>query len=226
MAELLFARTAQAGDEVKEIRTAMAIAGLIRAVETLAGLADVARRVRDGRRREETPSALEPTLPSGGVLGQLETRLTGVMVAALKEAFDRDRVRLDLEREQIEAERRRAEEARRSELLRQEGEHALGQVRLVAVMSLVIWATSALVAAWLPGMQADNARVLLALAWLALLATLAVGFIAHAHILRSLAQLRLGSGSLTDRRDWSQTALPWLLVLGLGLTASSLIASI
>ena len=30
------------------------------------------------------------------MLGQLETRLTGVVVAALKEAFDRDRVRMDL----------------------------------------------------------------------------------------------------------------------------------
>lgn len=206
----------------------MAIARFIRAVETLAGLADVARWVREGRRREDTSSALEPTLSGGGMLGQLETRLTGVMIAALKEVFDRDRVRLDLEREQIDAERRRAQEAHRSELLRQEAEYALGQVRLVAVMSLVIWATSAVLATWLPGMQASHARMLLALAWVALLATLAVAFIAHAQILRSLARLRVDStmaGSLTDRREWSQAALPWLLVVGLGLTASSLIAS-
>ena len=35
--------------------------------------------------------------------------MAGVLVAALKEAFDRDSARLELERIQIEAERRRAE---------------------------------------------------------------------------------------------------------------------
>ena len=53
--------------------------------------------------------------------GPLEVRLAGVVVAALKEAFDRDHQRLELEREQIEAERMRAERLLRIELARQAG---------------------------------------------------------------------------------------------------------
>ena len=53
------------------------------------------------------------------MLGHLEARLTGVMVSALKEAFDRDAARLDLERAALDDQRRRAEEALRLELVRQ-----------------------------------------------------------------------------------------------------------
>ena len=49
-----------------------------------------------------------------------------MLVAALKEAFDRDSTRIEMERSQIEAERQRAEEALRAELRRQAGERALG----------------------------------------------------------------------------------------------------
>ena len=52
--------------------------------------------------------------------------MAGVLVAALKEAFDRDGTRLEMERSQIEAERRRAEEALRAELRRQAGERRSG----------------------------------------------------------------------------------------------------
>ena len=65
-------------------------------LDTVSNLAQLSTRFRrTGPEGERRP----------GMLGQLETRLTGVVVAALKEAFDRDRVRMDLERAQFEAER-------------------------------------------------------------------------------------------------------------------------
>ena len=93
----------------------MAMAQWMRVLDTLGGLVQVAARFR--RQGSEEPAGLQ-TVASGGPLGQLETRLAGVVVAALKEAFDRDSARLELERSHIEAERRRAEEALRAELRR------------------------------------------------------------------------------------------------------------
>src|ERR1700694_3470366 len=92
----------------------------LRILDTVVGVGDLAL----SKRARRSPAAEDPQqLPGGGgALGQLEPRLTGVVVAALKEAFDRDSRRLDLEREQVEAERVRAERALRLELLRQAGD--------------------------------------------------------------------------------------------------------
>src|SRR3954469_3175913 len=101
----------------------MGMAQWMRGPDTVSGLAPLSGRFR-------RPAEGQGGLPSpGGPLGGLETRLAGVLVAALKEAFDRDSTRLELERSQIEAERQRAEEALRAELRRQAGERALGQLR-------------------------------------------------------------------------------------------------
>src|SRR5215831_605472 len=72
-------------------------------------------------------------------LGGLESRLAGVVVAALKEAFDRDTRRLELEREQLEAERRRAERALKLELLRQAADREIGRLRAMAGIAVVTW---------------------------------------------------------------------------------------
>src|SRR5262245_29104135 len=72
-------------------------------------------------------------------LGHLETRLTGVVMAALKEAFDRDARRLELEREQLERERIRAERLLKLELWRQAGEREIGRLRLVAGAAIGSW---------------------------------------------------------------------------------------
>jgi hypothetical protein len=100
----------------------MGIANWMRVLDTVSGLARMGGKLRS--------LTLEsgPATQSGG--GTLETRLAGVVVAALKEAFDRDRARMDLERAQIDAERRRVEEALAAELRRQTAERALGQLRL------------------------------------------------------------------------------------------------
>ena len=77
--------------------------------------------------------------PAAARAGGLEARLAGVVVAALKEAFDRDTRRLELEREQLEAERERAERALRLELQRQAGDREIGRLRLLAGVAVASW---------------------------------------------------------------------------------------
>ena len=57
----------------------------------------------------------------------------------LKEAFDRDSRRLDLEREQLAAERERAERALRLELRRQAADREIGRLRLLAGIAVASW---------------------------------------------------------------------------------------
>ena len=56
--------------------------------QTIFGIADVSRRVlRPGDSPQQPGSDLETA--GGGLLGHVEARLTGVVISALKEAFDR-----------------------------------------------------------------------------------------------------------------------------------------
>src|SRR5437763_12928119 len=126
----------------------MGVGQWLSVLDTISGFAQLA-----GRRWAGAPA--EPAA------GGLETRLAGVVVAALKEAFDRDRARMDLEREQIELERRRAEQALKAELRRQSAERAAAQLRLIAVMAIAAWMISAALGIWLQGMRAGAPRVLL-----------------------------------------------------------------
>ena len=93
----------------------------MRVLDTVSGLAQLTERFRRPASPDIGPRAAVRRRARG-----LEARMAGVLVAALKEAFDRDSTRLEMERSQIEAERQRAEEALRAELRRQAGERALG----------------------------------------------------------------------------------------------------
>src|SRR5690349_20263568 len=126
----------------------MGVGQWMRVLDTVGGLIQMSSRFR-----RPADEGLESAPPgAGGPLGQLEARLAGVVVAALKEAFDRDRARMDLERTQMEAERARAEEALRAELRRQAAERTLGQLRLIAMMAFGLLMVSAALGVWLPGM--------------------------------------------------------------------------
>src|SRR5215467_12185812 len=106
----------------------------MRLLDTALGLAAVARS------RKRGPGALSEQLePSSRALGGLEARLAGVVVAALKEAFDRDTRRLDLEREQLEAERRRTERAMQLEMLRQAADREIARLRWLAGVDFIGW---------------------------------------------------------------------------------------
>src|SRR6184192_2924755 len=110
----------------------------LRILDMLIGVSDLARGGR-GRPTLEAESASQQLAPGSRALGHLETRLAGVVVAALREAFDRDSRRLELEREQLEAERARAERVLRLELVRQAGEREIGRLRLIAGVAVASW---------------------------------------------------------------------------------------
>src|SRR5215471_12951720 len=111
----------------------------LRVLDALIGVTDIARSRRIGRLRDENESRqLEARVPVGPT-GGLETRLAGVVVAALKEAFERDRHRLDLERERMEAEQLRAERALRLEIARQSADREIGRLRFIGGIAVATW---------------------------------------------------------------------------------------
>ena len=160
---------------------------------------------------------------AGGPLGQLEARLAGVVVAALKEAFDRDSARLELERSHIESERRRAEEALRAELRRQAADRLLGGLRLVAIVSAGAWALSAALGVWLPGMREGSPRLLLGAGWLLAFASLACAF-AGWQAVAVWSSTSSGGGDFP--RNPAITVAPWLLIGALLLTGASLLIAL
>jgi hypothetical protein len=194
----------------------MGIAQWAGVIDAVGGLAQVARRFRRGASEELAGS------PSIGGFGALEARLAGVVVAALKEAFDRDSARLELERSQLDAERRRAEEALRAELRRQAADRLLGQLRLVAIVSVVMWALSAALGVWMPGMRETIPRVLLASGWVFALASLGAAFAAWQHI-----SVRAATPSDVESiYHPAVTFAPWLLLMALALTGAGLLIAL
>src|SRR5881628_55010 len=97
-------------------------------IDAALGVANFARGRKPPPANDE-PQQLEAAARQPG---GLEARMAGVVVAALKEAFDRDSRRLELEREQLAAERQRAERALKLELQRQAGDREIGRMRLLA----------------------------------------------------------------------------------------------
>lgn len=154
--------------------------------------------------------------------GGLEARMAGVVVAALKEAFDRDSRRLDLERDQLAAERERAERALRLELQRQAADREIGRLRMLAGVAVAGWIGTMLLA-MLPGgilRGGMGARVALGAGWLALGAAVAAAFSAQAQVARALESLTSNdnpprTGAIAP--GTSGTAALWLIVGGLVL---------
>jgi hypothetical protein len=198
----------------------MAWAQWMRVFDTVSGLVQVAGRMR--RPEATDPGGLQAA-PGGGPLGQLEARLAGVVVAALKEAFDRDSARLELERTQIEAERRRAEEALRAELRRQAADRLLGGLKIIALVSTGAWALSAALGVWLPGMREGAARIVLGAGWLLALAALACSFAGWQAI---AAWSSASGGDANLPRHPAMAAAPWLLIGALLLTGTSLLMAL
>src|SRR5262249_44208191 len=123
--------------------------------------------------------------PSGG---GLEARLAGVVVAALKEAFERDTHRLELEREQLEAGRLRAERALAFALRRQASDREIGRLRLLAGAAVASWiGTLFFSARLLAGPPWERAS--LGGAWGLLLAAFAASFVAQSNVADSASRL-------------------------------------
>ena len=163
---------------------------LLKAFDTVMALRDVAQKVRGNPSEVRSDSGLTQSPSSGGgISGQIETHLTNVVVAALKEAFARDHARLELERAQLEEgrrraeeDRRRAEEAMRQEVRRQAVERELGRLRLLAGTALVGWIAAVGLFVTRAGDATTPSRVLMALGWMLLLGALATAFTAQGRV--------------------------------------------
>jgi hypothetical protein len=150
-------------------------------------------------------------------LGAIETRLAGVVVAALKEAFDRDSRRLDLEREQLEAERLRAERALRLELMRQAADREIGRLRLLAGVAIASWLGTLFFSSRLIAGGAVP-KVMLGLGWAMLLGAAALAFAAHGQVEDAIRR------ESPPPDDAGQVA-PWLIVGALAIIgAAALVA--
>ncbi len=189
----------------------MNIAGLFKAVDAFIAVRDAAKRFSGG---DSAPRTAEPPVPPAGLVGQIETRLTNVVVAALKEAFDRDHARLELERTHLDEERRRAEAALQHELRRQAADRELARLRMLAATAMVGWLASvAIVAAGFAGVSTAG-RAVLGIGWVLLLAALGAAFTAQGRAAASPSGSAGAAGA----------AALWLLLAGLAATAASLLA--
>lgn len=179
-----------------------------RIINGLLGVTDVVRLVKGRSADDGSTSALSSP-------GRLEKHLAGVVVSALKETFDRDRARLDLEQQRADEERQRAERAMRLELLRQAGDREIGRQRLLAGMA-VGSLLSSLAIVLLVG--ADTAaRLMLASGALFLIGAFACAATAQSQVARALG--RGDDRALTDEVTESTAgrASVWLLAVGLAL---------
>ena len=182
-------------------------------IDAALGVANFAR----GRKAPLPPDEPQQQLESGSrATGGLEARLAGVMVAALKEVFDRDSRRLDLEREQIEAERQRAERALQLELQRQAADREIGRLRLLAGVAVATWIGTLVLSARLIG-GGIGARVSLGVGWLFLLGAIAASFIAQSRAAALVDALASGDDSRRGaiRSGASGAFALWLSVCGL-----------
>jgi hypothetical protein len=200
--------------------------GWLRVAEVVGGLVELSSRFRRPPPGDDLAAG-----GAGRAGGTLETRLAGVLVAALKEAFDRDSTRMELERSQVESERRRAELALRAELHRQAAERALAHLRLVAIVAVAAFALSAALAVWLPGMRAAAPRALLGAGWAASFAALGCAFAGWRTILSSSVAVATespaGGSTMMERREpTTAAAAPWLLITALALIAASLLVAL
>src|SRR6478735_8112307 len=143
---------------------------LFRAFDAAMSLRDAARKFRGEPLPPPDTGLTATSAPGSALVGQIETRLTNVVVAALKEAFDRDHARLELERTQLEEQRRRAEEALRLELRRQTIDREIGRLRLLAATALIGWIAS--IAVLFVHQGSVPSRVVLGAGWLLLLGSL------------------------------------------------------
>jgi len=179
-------------------------------IDAALGVANFARG-RKAPPQDDTPQQLQHGTqgPAG-----LEARLAGVVVAALREAFDRDSRRLDLEREQLAAERQRAERAMRLELQRQAADREIGRLRLLAGVAIVAWLGTLVMSARLIA-GGVGARVSLGAGWLLLLGATAASFVAQSHAAAAADALPVGEDSRPPViASAAGTSALWLLLCG------------
>ena len=209
----------------------MAFVTWLRALNAVGTVAEATRFFRSSGQAADQPPA-----PSESAGGSLETRLANVVVAALREAFDRDRARFDLERDLHEAEEARMAQALRLEWLRQTVAQALTQTQHLEVLSIVVWIASVVAAGWLSPLG-PAAKAFLWVGWVGLSAAIAAAFITHQHLAAWLARGAIvtdtaSAPTLTPSTPVelpqfpAQTLLPWLFLSGFLMTATGLVVDL
>jgi len=204
----------------------------LRLIDIALGVTDLARsrKIREQSeqidQQQQQQQGIE-TSRGGGVPAGLEARLAGVVVAALKEAFERDTRRLEIERANLEAERERAERVLRLELRRQAADREIGRLRLLAGAAAAAWLGTTLLAVLLRRLNGAavidipvGPRVAIGGGWLLLLLAFATAFMAQSQVADALARddSRLDAGALGG------LAL-WFIVAGLGLVGLAVLLS-
>jgi predicted phage tail protein len=184
-------------------------------VDGLLGATDLVRRVRG--RGDLAPSSAS----------SLEARLAGVVVSALREAFDRDSQRLEIERQRVEeeqqrreVERVRAERALRLELLRQAGEREIGRLRMLTGVAVFSWLGAMVMATRVSG---GLARVFLGLGVVLFIGGVAAVFSAQSHVGRVLARLDNRTHADEFTASTAGAIAPWLVVAGLATSALAIL---
>jgi hypothetical protein len=188
-------------------------------IDAALGVANFARGRKTAAPNDE--QLQQQQLEAGSrVPGALEARLAGVVVAALKEAFDRDSRRLELERDQLAAERLRAERALKLEVLRQAGDREIARLRLLGAIAVGGWVGTLFFSARLIGGPV-GARVALGAGWLSLLAAFAASFVAQTRVgtsLDAIAKADEGAfGGVAIASGQAGALALWLIVCGLAL---------
>jgi hypothetical protein len=183
-----------------------------RIIDSVLGATDLVRLVK-GQPPAET-----------SVSGSLETRLAGVVVSALKEAFDRDHQRLELERQRMEEERQRAERLLRLEWLRQAGEREIARLRVMAGIALAGWLGTLFLVGRVTA-SGTVGRVILGLSWAFLLAALAGAFSAQSRVAAELGRVNDRTSSAEVTSSVGGALAPWLIVAGLATIAVALLIS-
>ena len=196
----------------------MNFGAIFTAVDAVMSLRDAALRFKGANPAIAPPrTSLSQPNPGSGPSNLIEARLTNVVVAALKEAFDRDHARLELERTHIDEERRRAEQLLRVELRRQAVDRELSRLRLLAGTAVVGWIASMTMFAVRAGTTSTPARVMVAAGWLLLLGALASAFSAQSKVTLAMADDQAPEASAAG------AAALWMLVAGLAVSALSLL---
>jgi hypothetical protein len=190
-------------------------------LDAVVGMANFARSRRAAAQPGEEQHQQQQIEAASRTAGSLEARMAGVVVAALKEAFDRDTRRLELEREQLAAERERAERALRLEMQRQTADREIGRLRLLAVVAVSGWLVTLMLAVW-PGSRlvaTTGARVALGVGWLLLGAALAASFSAQGQVANEMSGAGLPGSAPSGAVSSGPTgaAAPWLIMAGLAL---------
>jgi hypothetical protein len=194
----------------------------LRLIDAALGIHDLVRATRP--RPADERATLEPRRLSSSGLRRLETRFAAVVVAALREAFDRDSRRLELEREQLEIERARADRALRLELARQSTDREIARARFVTGTAAAMLVATLFLATRVVGIGGGAwlVRSALGLAWLLLLTAIGSSLSDQSRLARALDRVTMDPDAIEELGPIERNAVAsWCMLAGLALAALS-----